>query len=300
MPARITVCYSNQPAVESFLYEGSGYRLGRANDCDLLLDHPTVSRQHAQVAHANEIWQLKDERSRNGTKVNGIAITQSTLKTDALISIGELDCLFETKSSEQLDAIISHNQWRLSSSQSPIAIPMNEHLQQNLSAQLQNIIMLTGTQRGIILLGDSLQTLKVSIAHGMQLTDFKLADFEGSVGAITRCFESGQAVIAMDVTRNELLCARKSIELKKISSLACIPLFYEDNVVGIVYTDSKLSDKVLTELDIEILSTMSQQIQASVQAILLQQSIDSLQLLLDDNSIRTSGKKDNSLLNLCH
>lgn len=300
MPARITVCYPNQPAVESFLYEGSGYRLGRAIDNDLLLDHPTVSRQHAQVAHTNQIWQLKDQRSRNGTKVNGIAITQSTLKTDALISVGELDCLFETKSSEQLDAIITHNQWRLSSSQSPVSIPLTEHLKQNLSAQLQNIIMLTGTQRGIILLGDSLQTLSVSIAHGMQPTDFKLAKFEGSVGAITRCFESGQAVIAMDVTRHELLSARKSIELKKISALACIPLFYEDKVVGVVYTDSKLSDKVLTELDIEILSTMSQQIQASVQAILLQQSIDSLQLILDDNSIRTSGKKDNSLLNLWH
>ncbi|MFQ3250933.1 MAG: hypothetical protein ACI9O6_002773 [Glaciecola sp.] len=300
MPARITVCYANQPAVESFLYEGSGYRLGRSNDCELLLDHPTVSRHHANVAHANEIWQLKDERSRNGTKVNGIAITQSTLTSDALISIGELDCLFETKSTEQLDAINTHNEWRLSSSQSPIAIPLTAHLQQNLAAQLQNILMLTGTQRGIILLGESLQTLSVSIAHGMHLDDFKLSKFEGSVGAITRCFESGEEVIAMDVTRNELLSARKSIELKKISALACIPLFHEDKVVGVVYTDSKLSDKVLTELDIEILSTMTQQIQASVQAILLQQTIDSLQLLLNDNSIRMSGKKDYSLLNLCH
>ena len=300
MPARITVCYPNQPAVESFLYEDSGYRLGRSDECELLLDHPTVSRQHAKVAHANKIWQLKDERSRNGTKVNGIAITQSTLKTDALISIGELDCLFETKSSEQLDAIISHNQWRLSSSKTPTPVPLIQHLQQNLSAQLQNIIMLTGTQRGIILLGDTLKTLNVNIAHGMQLTDFELSKFEGSVGAITRCFESGQAVIAMDVTRHELLSARKSIERKKISALACIPLFCQDKVVGVVYTDSKISDKVLTELDIAILTTMSQQIQASVQAILLQQSIDSLQLLLDDNSIRISGKKDFSLLNLCH
>jgi GAF domain-containing protein len=300
MPARITVCYPNQPAVESFLYEDSGYRLGRSDECELLLDHPTVSRQHAKVAHANKIWQVKDELSRNGTKVNGIAITQSTLKTDALISIGELDCLFETKSSEQLDAIMSHNQWRLSSSQTPTALPLIQHLQQNLSAQLQNIIMLTGTQRGIILLGDTLKTLSVNIAHGMQLTDFELSKFEGSVGAITRCFESGQAVIAMDVTRHELLSARKSIERKKISALACIPLFYEDKVVGVVYTDSKISDKVLTELDIAILTTMSQQIQASVQAILLQQSIDSLQLILDDNSIRISGEKDFSLLNLCH
>ncbi|SEK71722.1 GAF domain-containing protein [Colwellia chukchiensis] len=300
MPARITVCYPNQPAVESFLYEGSGYRIGRANECELLLDHPTVSRQHAKVAHTNDIWQLEDQRSRNGTKVNGIAITQSTLKTDALISVGELDCLFETKSVAQLDAIHSHNQWRLSNSKSMSALPMSEHLQQNLSAQLQNIIMLTGTQRGIILLGDTLSTLQVSIAHGMQLQDFKLAKFEGSVGAISQCFQSGQAVIAMDISQHERLSARKSIELKKISALACIPLFYENSVVGVVYTDSKLSDKVLTELDIEILSTMSQQIQASVQAILLQKSIDSLQGILDQNTKQLTGIIDYNLLNLCH
>lgn len=300
MPARITVCYPNQPAAESFLYEDSGYRLGRSNECELLLDHPTVSRQHAKVAHVNEIWQLKDERSRNGTKVNGITVTQSTLNEDALISVGSLDCLFETKSSKQLDAIITHNNWRLSSSQTPVTLPVVDHLKQNLSAQLQNIIMLTGTQRGIILLGDSLQTLRVSIAHGMQLSDFEANKFEGSVGAITHCFDSGESVIAMDITHDELLKARKSIERKQISSLACIPLFHEDKVVGVVYTDSKISDKVLTELDFEILSTMSQQIQASVQAILIQQSIDTLQLILEDNSIRKSEKTNYSLLNLCH
>jgi hypothetical protein len=61
-----------------------------------------------------------------------------------------------------------------------------------------------------------------------------------------------------------------------------------------------MSDKVLTELDIEILSSMSQQLEATVQAMLLQQSIDSLQLILNENSIWTSSEKDCSLLNLCH
>jgi len=160
--------------------------------------------------------------------------------------------------------------------------------------------MLTGTQRGIVLLGDTLATLSVSIAHGMQVEDFKLAQFEGSVGAITRCFETGKMVVALDVSCHELLSARKSIELKQIAALACIPLFYENKVVGIVYTDSKMSDKVLTKLDIEILTSMSQQLEATVQAMLLQQSIDSLQLILNNNSIRTFDVKDYSLLNLCH
>ncbi|WP_372859359.1 FHA domain-containing protein [Pseudoalteromonas sp.] len=298
MPARITVCYTDQPAVESFLYEGSGYLIGRSQECELRLEHPTVSRLHAKVAHQDKLWQVNDQRSLNGTKVNGMAITHSALADDAIISIGTLDCLFETKSAQQIEAISSHNDWRIASSQAQPSVPLTKHLQQNLSTQLQNIIMLTGTQRGIVLLGDSLASLNVCTAHGMQPKDFKLTHFEGSIGAITRCFESAQTVVAMDVSQHDLLKARKSIELKQISSLACIPLLSEDKVVGVVYTDSKMSDKVLTELDIEILTSMSRQIETTVQALLLQQSIDSLQQILNDKPI--SNGKEYSLLHLCH
>ena len=70
MPARITVCYTDQPAMESYLYEQSGYLIGRAKECQLILEHPTVSRQHARVSHSNDAWQLNDQRSLNGDSGN--------------------------------------------------------------------------------------------------------------------------------------------------------------------------------------------------------------------------------------
>ncbi len=295
MPARITVCYSNQPATELFLLEDNGYLIGRSTDCDLRLDHPTVSRHHANVLHDQHLWQLRDTQSRNGTKVNGTRITQSTLQEDALISIGQLDCLFEAKTSQQLDTIISHNEWRKNQAkQSQINVAVERPLIENLNNQLQHILMLTNTQRGLILIGESLESMQVVVRQGFLPKDFNKKSFAGSVGAVEQCLKSAQPVVAMDVSLNHLLNKRQSIELKQIAALACIPLIVEDKVVGIVYADSKMSDKVLTELDVEILSSLSQQIEMTVQAMLLQKSIDSLQHVLN-NKI-----KDQSLLSLCH
>lgn len=204
MPARITVCYTNQPAVESFLYEESDYRIGRSKECELILEHPTVSRQHATVVNLNRVWQLNDESSRNGTRVNGLAISTSTLEDDAIISIGKLDCLFESKSTQQIQAIQSHNNWRLSASKPGIK-NITDNLKQNLLSQLQNLIMLTGTQRGGVFLGNTLQSLSVCITQGLSSKDFKLNNFEGSIGAISQCYSKGEPIIAMDITHHQLL-----------------------------------------------------------------------------------------------
>ncbi len=297
MPARITVCYTNQPAVESFLYEESDYRIGRSKECELILEHPTVSRQHATVANLNRVWQLNDESSRNGTRVNGLAISTSTLEDDAIISIGKLDCLFESKSTQQIQAIQSHNNWRLSASKPGIK-NITVNLKQNLLSQLQNLIMLTGTQRGGVFLGNTLQSLRVCITQGLSGKDFKLNNFEGSIGAISQCYSKGEPIIAMDITHHQLLSSRQSIELKKISALACIPLTYEGSIIGVIYTDSKMSGKVLTELDLEILTSISLQIETTVQAILLQQSIELLQSQLINSS--SFDGNDYNLFKLCH
>jgi FHA domain-containing protein/uncharacterized protein DUF1707 len=50
---------------------GGSYTVGRAPDCDLVLDHPTVSRYHARLRRDPDGWVLVDAASTNGTRVNG-------------------------------------------------------------------------------------------------------------------------------------------------------------------------------------------------------------------------------------
>ena len=301
MPAKFTICYSDQPAVEALMYETKGYQLGRAPSCNVVINHPTVSRNHARMLFEQSQWSLLDEQSKNGTKINGLKVTSSTLPDDALISIGELDCLFETQTETQINAMLAHQQWRQQQVHTFDANDLvHQHIAQTLQSQLNNILMLTGMQRGAVFLGETQASLSVGAIQGLAQKDFNLVDFAGSTGAIIRSLETATSVVAMDVSQHDFLKARESIELKKISSLACLPLFYHDKVVGVIYTDSKMSDKLLTELDMEVLQSMAEQVEVTVHTLLLQQSIEALQSNLSDELLNNHEFSKSQLLALCH
>lgn len=276
MPARITVCYPDLPAKESLLFEHSQYRVGRDNQCDVRLNHPSVSRQHATLVAKQDAWQLHDKLSVNGLKVNGQVVSDSALSTNDIITVGELDCLFELKSETQLNAINAHDQWRLEQSRQSYSELAERSLLDALDEQLYSLLNLTGTQRGLVMLGNSVETLTVCAAKGMSDHDFQAQSFQGSVGAMYRALEQGSPLLAMDTQLDSGLAARESIQRKKIAALACIPLLSENNLIGVVYTDSHEANKVLTELDVEILNLISTQIRTNSEAIVLQNQISAI------------------------
>jgi predicted component of type VI protein secretion system len=53
---------------------GLGGVVGRGEDSDVHLDHPLVSRHHAEVVWSPGGWVVRDLRSSNGTYVNGVRV----------------------------------------------------------------------------------------------------------------------------------------------------------------------------------------------------------------------------------
>ena len=53
----------------------TGATLGRSRQCDLVLDDPNVSRQHAEIRPRGGSWVLTDLGSTNGSRVNGRTVT---------------------------------------------------------------------------------------------------------------------------------------------------------------------------------------------------------------------------------
>ena len=62
--------------------------IGRADDCDLLLDEATVSRHHAVLRRTPEGWDLRDLGSTNGTRVNGWRVERSALRPGDELTVG--------------------------------------------------------------------------------------------------------------------------------------------------------------------------------------------------------------------
>jgi pSer/pThr/pTyr-binding forkhead associated (FHA) protein len=69
--------------------------IGRAPDNMIVIDDPSVSSRHAQLEMAGETYRLKDLESTNGTKVNGVPITETLLRFEDRIRFGAIEARYE-------------------------------------------------------------------------------------------------------------------------------------------------------------------------------------------------------------
>ena len=76
---------------------GDRCTLGRLQSCQIVLDNPSVSRNHAQILRSHDVYFLEDLRSRNGTELNGNPIQgrgRVELHTGDKIRICEIEMQF--------------------------------------------------------------------------------------------------------------------------------------------------------------------------------------------------------------
>jgi ABC transport system ATP-binding/permease protein len=71
------------------------FTIGRDATCDLVLDHPTVSRRHARIAIADETTWIEDLGSSTGVRVNGIPLRRTALEIGDQIAIGPFRIVFD-------------------------------------------------------------------------------------------------------------------------------------------------------------------------------------------------------------
>ena len=73
--------------------------LGRAPDNIIQIEDQSVSGHHAQLFSSGEVYRLKDLNSTNGTRVNGQAITEVTLRIGDRLRFGKVEARFAADAS---------------------------------------------------------------------------------------------------------------------------------------------------------------------------------------------------------
>jgi hypothetical protein len=73
---------------------GERLTIGRSRECELVVDDPNVSRQHAEVRKTIEGWMVVDLGSTNGVKVNGKRVKEEVLRPGDKITLGLVDLEF--------------------------------------------------------------------------------------------------------------------------------------------------------------------------------------------------------------
>lgn len=106
-PAHLTLRTDSGEVLQEFVLDKPEFAIGRAPNSDILLSKDKLtSRRHATIRYENGAYFLQDERSANGTFVNGQQLEEKTpyqIRNDDRIGIGEYEMVFHTNAENEID-----------------------------------------------------------------------------------------------------------------------------------------------------------------------------------------------------
>jgi len=68
--------------------------IGRGSDADITIADAGTSRRHVEILWDGHRAMVRDMNSTNGTKLNGVKVTESALPPDSVVTIGRTDIVF--------------------------------------------------------------------------------------------------------------------------------------------------------------------------------------------------------------
>ena len=94
MPAKLVIISSNFPG-QTFPLARKQMIIGRGEDCDIIIDHRSVSQRHAKVVREHGTsYQIIDLNSKNGIRIGGEKYNSTYIKRGDVIELGHVKFRF--------------------------------------------------------------------------------------------------------------------------------------------------------------------------------------------------------------
>ena len=266
--------------------------IGRMDSCDIRILDGLISKQHAEIAFGNARWSLRDLGSSNGTVVNGRRIHAVDLAEGDQIVIGNAHLVFShaqaRRNAPQVELIESsapHVQAKLErragegfrpvdqiadvaqlkrdyeklriANELNRAIGLEPNIDKLLARLLDETFKLLPADRGVILLLDP-QTRQLVPRAVKHASDSREAVTLSNT-IIGQVFQSGASVLTMDALVDKRFAGAQSIIAGGIRSIMCVPMIYQNQLLGIVHLDSLVATNAFSEKDLQILDGVAAQ-----------------------------------------
>ena len=273
--ARLTIIDGNG-AGGFHLVTPNGLTIGRLAINEVCLPDEQVSRQHARVEYWGDSCYITDLGSRNGTRVNGVQVTEKALVPGDIITIGKNRLRFEEGPGSTVELcdsppIVPGGGTIVKAFGGVAATTPERHLRVLYEAGkallsksdlngLLNLIMdlVFGelpAKRGFLLLLDDEGELRPAVVRSGD------TGYDGNVTISRTIAETALkdkvGVLTSDAATDPRFSSGESVFLYSIHSALCVPLLNEDEVMGVLYIDANKNTYCFTEEDLDLLSALA-------------------------------------------
>ena len=99
--------------------------IGRDVRCDVMVNHHSVSRRHAEIVRLAEGYLFRDMGSKNGCFVNGQRVQESLLQEGDVVAVGDVQLNFEAPRRTEVPVLQEAEHLSVSQLLSPEALPLD-------------------------------------------------------------------------------------------------------------------------------------------------------------------------------
>lgn len=244
MTAIFDVVFQHRFAQRFDLREQNAYVLGRSSECDIQIDHPTLSRRHALLFYHQDGWHLRDLNSTNGVYIDAQRVEEKPLQQTSVCRLGDIACMFVPHHSHSQKVAINqakwcaqqlakmHKSWQHSASLHKVISTAENTLAQVLESDRTALIMLDDRQ--------------------------VVAPFDGSTTLVRQAIESGQPCVVHNALTHQQLQHRDSVKRQQIKAALAVPIALGNRIIAVLYADSLKHAHYFNEHQLFILQRFSQ------------------------------------------
>ena len=257
----VSAADSGQPA-RTPLHKAVFY-IGRSHECDLVVPHASISRQHALISCQDGAFYLEDLRSKNGVLLNHHRVQERVeIKAGDEIQFGDIVFILEGPGPAEAAAApanerhqpVSNFEMLLEASK---LINSSLILPEVLDKVMSSVMDLTRAQRGFLMIAGENGQLEIKVARNIEETAFTSQQFQISRSSVERVFKSGQSFISVDIDSDSQVSAQQSIMSLGLKTVLCVPLKHKGTVRGVIYVDSHNVTKGFSDGDRQLMEALA-------------------------------------------
>jgi serine phosphatase RsbU (regulator of sigma subunit) len=278
----ILITLQGPDAGRKYTLDTSPTILGRQADCSLCLPAKAVSRQHAQVVHADGSWFLEDLDSSNGTFLNGTRLSPRSrvrLTEQDTFQVGPY--LFGLRQApgatpppepnlvirEQLTiGLLNQSVYGQDPGQKlQVVLEIAQHLARTLDLQelltklLDQLMRLfPHADRGLVLLRED-ERLVVRGLRWRDARDSSPATYSRTI--VHKALDEGVGILSDDVRGDQRFVASNTIASLDLHSVLCVPLISQEGKrLGAIQLDRFRHGAPFRTEDLQLLTTVCLQV----------------------------------------
>ncbi|MCA9874821.1 MAG: GAF domain-containing protein, partial [Anaerolineales bacterium] len=133
-------------------------------------------------------------------------------------------------------------------------------LSEVLNRVMDAIILLTGAERGFLMLFDEVTgQLHTEAARNVDRETIEGESMHISRTVLQRAATTGDPILTSNAQEDERFSDQQSVIGYQLRSIMCVPLRARARILGAVYVDNRLYSGVFKEADLELLGTFANQ-----------------------------------------